>query len=187
MARNPAKYSTLAPLSVLMLTALGALTRRRSPRLTRCRTGPNSCLRDSCGARLTRTATVCVTPAVRSQTTQENQLAASRRDPNGGPYGPDTCLPGYVWRDAFEGDHVCVTPDVRDAAANDNAAAASRLAANQPAPRPSPYRARRSRGPPGWGPDCSHQRTGRRRCPCTYDSDGYVRSFFLPANSHTTW
>ncbi|MGW0366841.1 hypothetical protein [Streptomyces sp. NPDC002990] len=35
------------------------------------------------------------------------------RDPNGGAYGPDTCLQGYVWRDSFEGDTVCVTPEYR--------------------------------------------------------------------------
>ncbi|MEU3317375.1 hypothetical protein ABZ743_32520 [Streptomyces sp. NPDC006662] len=35
------------------------------------------------------------------------------RDPNGGAYGPDTCLPGYVWRDSFDGDTLCVTPEER--------------------------------------------------------------------------
>jgi PASTA domain len=39
-----------------------------------------------------------------------------------GAYGPDTCLQGYVWREAFQGDHVCVTPETRAQAANDNAA-----------------------------------------------------------------
>ena len=29
------------------------------------------------------------------------------------PFGPDTCLQGYVWRDAFPDDHVCVTPETR--------------------------------------------------------------------------
>lgn len=29
------------------------------------------------------------------------------------PYGPDTCLQGFVWREARTGDTVCVTPDVR--------------------------------------------------------------------------
>ena len=28
--------------------------------------------------------------------------------PGGGPYGPDTCIAGYVWREAFSGDDVCV-------------------------------------------------------------------------------
>jgi len=43
------------------------------------------------------------------------------------PYGPDTCVPGYVWRDAIPGDHVCVTPDRRTAAAHENAIAGSRV------------------------------------------------------------
>ena len=44
----------------------------------------------------------------------------------GQAYGPDTCIQGYVWRDAFPGDHVCVTPDRRDQAADDNRQAAAR-------------------------------------------------------------
>lgn len=42
------------------------------------------------------------------------------------PYGPDTCLDGFVWRDAFAGDHVCVTPETRDQAAYDNSQAEAR-------------------------------------------------------------
>ncbi|MFB6478792.1 hypothetical protein ACFCXF_21015 [Streptomyces virginiae] len=38
------------------------------------------------------------------------------RDPNGGAYGPDTCLQGYVWRESYDGDTFCVTPAERDAA-----------------------------------------------------------------------
>ena len=45
-------------------------------------------------------------------------------------YGPDTCLTGYVWREAVHGDLVCVTPDQRDQAVLDNAAAASRVDAS---------------------------------------------------------
>jgi hypothetical protein len=71
---------------------------------------------------------VCVTPAVRSQSRNENTLAASRREPNGGPYGPDTCKQGYVWREATPSDRVCVTPQVRSQAANDNNSASSRRA-----------------------------------------------------------
>lgn len=41
-------------------------------------------------------------------------------------YGPDTCLPGYVWREAYSGDHVCVTGATRTQAAADNAQAAAR-------------------------------------------------------------
>jgi hypothetical protein len=41
-------------------------------------------------------------------------------------YGPDTCLPGYVWREAFPGDHVCVTEETRAQAAYDNSQALAR-------------------------------------------------------------
>ena len=48
-------------------------------------------------------------------------------------YGPDTCLQGYVWREAYSSsDHVCVTGDVRSQAADDNAHAAERLERNAP-------------------------------------------------------
>lgn len=43
------------------------------------------------------------------------------------PPPPDTCISGYVWREAFDGDHVCVTPDQRTLVAQDNAAASSRI------------------------------------------------------------
>ena len=36
------------------------------------------------------------------------------------PYGPDTCIQGYVWREARGGDTVCVAPDIRDAVAQQN-------------------------------------------------------------------
>ena len=42
------------------------------------------------------------------------------------PGGPDTCLQGYVWREAVPGDHVCVTPETRAQAAQDNSLADSR-------------------------------------------------------------
>ena len=41
-------------------------------------------------------------------------------------YGPDTCVQGYVWREAFPGDHVCVDPATRAQAAEDNRLAAQR-------------------------------------------------------------
>jgi hypothetical protein len=69
---------------------------------------------------------VCVTPAVRTQTRNENAAAASRREPKGGPYGPDTCKQGYVWRETTPADHVCVTPQVRAQAAEDNKREAER-------------------------------------------------------------
>ncbi len=42
------------------------------------------------------------------------------------PYGPDTCVQGFVWREAFAGDHVCVTPETRAQTARDNSQAAAR-------------------------------------------------------------
>lgn len=41
-------------------------------------------------------------------------------------YGPDTCIKGYVWRDATTNDHVCVTPEVREQARIDNSYADQR-------------------------------------------------------------
>jgi hypothetical protein len=41
-------------------------------------------------------------------------------------YGPDSCLNGWVWRDAIDGDHVCVSGETRDQAALDNALAEER-------------------------------------------------------------
>ncbi len=41
------------------------------------------------------------------------------------PYGPDTCIQGYVWREARPGDTVCVLPAVRDRTATENAHPAS--------------------------------------------------------------
>jgi hypothetical protein len=100
--------------------------------------GPDTCI----GGYVWRNAqsgdTVCVTPAVRDQTAQDNSQASQRVEPGGGAYGPDTCKQGFVWREAFGGDHVCVTPATRTQAANDNAAAASRKAANQPPPPAGP-------------------------------------------------
>jgi hypothetical protein len=39
------------------------------------------------------------------------------------PFGPDTCVSGFVWREAAPGDNVCVTPATRDATAAQNAQA----------------------------------------------------------------
>jgi hypothetical protein len=69
---------------------------------------------------------VCVTVAIRSQTAADNAQAAARRQPGGGPFGPDTCRQGFVWREAFANDHVCVTPPTRAQAAADNGQAANR-------------------------------------------------------------
>ncbi len=69
---------------------------------------------------------VCVTPQVRAQAQLDNAAAASRREPNGGPYGPDTCKQGYVWRETTPDDTVCVTPQVRAQAADENKRAGER-------------------------------------------------------------
>ena len=42
-------------------------------------------------------------------------------------YGPDTCINGYVWREAVPNDHVCVVPAVRAAARADNEQARYRI------------------------------------------------------------
>jgi hypothetical protein len=42
-----------------------------------------------------------------------------------GDYGAQTCLNGYVWREAVPTDHVCVTPMVRMQTAQENDAAAA--------------------------------------------------------------
>jgi hypothetical protein len=39
---------------------------------------------------------------------------------------PDTCVSGYVWREAYTGDRVCVTPSTRSQAWYDNSQAAAR-------------------------------------------------------------
>jgi hypothetical protein len=36
------------------------------------------------------------------------------------PYGPDTCINGFVWREARPGDTVCVTPATRSQVAQQN-------------------------------------------------------------------
>ena len=74
---------------------------------------------------------VCVTPATRAQAAYDNRHATERYDPDslaGALYGGETCLPGYVWREASPSDLVCVTPATRDQTAYDNSQAQNRLA-----------------------------------------------------------
>lgn len=89
--------------------------------------GPDTCLEGYVWRQANPTDHVCVTPTVRTQTAQDNAAAASRVNPNGGPFGPKTCLNGYVWREAYTNDQVCVLPATRTEAANDNAQAANRV------------------------------------------------------------
>ncbi len=70
---------------------------------------------------------VCVVGATRTQAAQDNSQAAARRQPGGGPYGPDTCRQGFVWREAFPNDHVCVVGATRTQAQQDNSHAAERI------------------------------------------------------------
>ena len=65
-----------------------------------------------------------MTPAAAAQAQADNAAAASRKEVAAS--GPDTCMTGFVWRDAFTDDHVCVTGAVRSQAQADNAAATSR-------------------------------------------------------------
>ena len=45
-----------------------------------------------------------------------------------GDFGPDTCMEGFVWREACgPQDHVCVVPQIRTQAQEDNALANSRI------------------------------------------------------------
>lgn len=46
------------------------------------------------------------------------------------PYGPQQCMPGFVWRDAFANDHACVTGAQRSQAAADNSQARGRVLPN---------------------------------------------------------
>ena len=39
-------------------------------------------------------------------------LQKLRKDPTG-PYGPETCVPGYVWRVAYSDDLICVSDATR--------------------------------------------------------------------------
>lgn len=76
---------------------------------------------------------VCVSKASAAQVIFDNNpdVQVSRKpnppDPNG-LYGINTCLQGYVWRDAFQGDQVCVDGATRDRAAQENANAAANAA-----------------------------------------------------------
>jgi hypothetical protein len=81
---------------------------------------------------------VCVTPPRRDTVRQENAAAASRVNPGGGAYGPDTCASGFVWREANPSDHVCVTPQSRTTVAGENAQATGLWVKTVPAPTAGP-------------------------------------------------
>lgn len=138
--RRPPSAALFAVLLAIIITGFAgsgsaqALTRMalRSPQepvaLAPLPYGPDTCRQGYVWREATPTDHVCVTPATRAQTRDDNGQAASRRQPGGGAYGPNTCRQGYVWREALPGDQVCVTPATRTQAARDNAIAANRRA-----------------------------------------------------------
>jgi hypothetical protein len=131
-----AKHSKVMPLSVALVAAFGGIGSYATAAADPLPYGPDTCLQGFVWRNARDGDVVCVTPAQRDTTAQENALASQRVEPNGGAYGPNTCKQGFVWREAFDGDVVCVTPASRTQAASDNAAAASRKAANAPQPTP---------------------------------------------------
>jgi hypothetical protein len=76
----------------------------------------------------------CVPPGSRSDVRNEDNLASTRVNPNGGPFGQDTCKQGFVWREAITpnaalgdpADHVCVSPASRLRERQNNQLAANR-------------------------------------------------------------
>ncbi|GII65604.1 hypothetical protein Skr01_56890 [Sphaerisporangium krabiense] len=90
--------------------------------------GPYTCRNGSVWREAVPADRVCVDPARRAQTWQQNAEAASHVEPGGGPYGPDTCKQGYVWRESRPSDHVCVTPSFRDTVEFENKVAPVRYA-----------------------------------------------------------
>jgi hypothetical protein len=64
--------------------------------------------------------------------TQAVQLVATIGSLDAGlaaqPHDPDTCKPGWVWREARPTDHVCVTDETRRETAAENAVRGSRMA-----------------------------------------------------------
>lgn len=112
-----------------MAPELSAQTPPKKVRMLGKRTPPpldEACL-DGFSHRLSTSSDwVCVSADTATRTRADNDAAASRRNPGGGAYGPDTCRTGFVWRGVTPNDHVCVTPDVRDGVVRDNSANASR-------------------------------------------------------------
>jgi Mycobacterium membrane protein len=124
-----ARYSALLPLSAAFAGLVVAAPAAADPALP---WGPDTCIQGYV-FRLARPGDlVCVVPAVRDRTAQENANPTQNRQPGGGAYGTDTCKQGFVWREAFDGDTICVTPEERAQTLADNAAAESRKQANQP-------------------------------------------------------
>lgn len=117
-------------LATLALLAFGMHAPTSSAQGGACNYGPDTCAQGYVWREADARDHVCVLPATRQQTAQENR-AAPTRVAGSGPYGPNTCLQGFVWREAFQGDVVCVIPESRSQAAQDNAASARRRACRQ--------------------------------------------------------
>ncbi|MFE9634316.1 hypothetical protein [Streptomyces sp. NPDC006463] len=56
-------------------------------------------------------ASAATTPESQPSTVSLRSDDNPNREP--GAYGPNTCNPGYVWRDSYDGDALCVTPAER--------------------------------------------------------------------------
>lgn len=71
-------------------------------------------------------ASAAIAPQTQTQTQTQSSVKGvisdynPNRQPGGGAYGPNTCKPGYVWRDSFDGDTFCVTPAARQQVHNQN-------------------------------------------------------------------
>jgi hypothetical protein len=90
-----------------------------------CSYGPDQCKvgyvwRDAYNGPIQGHDHVCVTGAERTEAQSDNLLADKRRSLNGGPYGRNTCLYGFVWREANPFDQVCVTGETRSETARQN-------------------------------------------------------------------
>jgi hypothetical protein len=84
--------------------------------------GPNTCQAGFVWREADDRDWVCVPPATRNETRQENALAATRRVGR-----TNTCITGFVWREAYPvDDKTCVPGTSRTRARNDNATADSR-------------------------------------------------------------
>jgi hypothetical protein len=66
------------------------------------------------------------------ETRLENAAGPARVSQTDHTYGPNTCVQGYVWREAFTGDAVCVTPLQRAAAKQQNSVAPEQIRSTSP-------------------------------------------------------
>jgi outer membrane protein assembly factor BamB len=90
-----------------------------------CSYGPDQCKvgyvwRDAYNSPIQGHDHVCVTEAERTEVQSDNLLADKRRSLNGGPYGRNTCLDGFLWREANPLDRVCVARETRSETARQN-------------------------------------------------------------------